>query len=366
MPPPPPPPSPVTFPLGWLLEHASAPIQYRAITEIARLETNGAVANLPYTNPSALLLAATQSIDGTWGGSMLGIPGSRSERYEGVGTVNAVRRLVEYGWQKDSPPLTHARRPLFRLLAEDEDPSLLYELTPRGKSIDAEQARHSRALLREAAAAALAVAGYEGDPRLGGAARRIAVRIGDYLRSGLAEKPWIRVGNQHVLAAEARPPSIYTLIMLAYMPLFRSEHFDLVDRIYRAVTQPMPRQDPIQQVGKQLLIQPHLMLGDPLPHRNAADADVPFALMWLELMARMGYLKQNDNWSRLYQRFLDDRDSSGVWHPHKGLATPRSTNPLVWSYYPLDRGNDRDMRWTDVTFRLGVIGRHAGRPIEII
>jgi hypothetical protein len=36
--------------------------------------------------------------------------------------------LLELGWNKDTPPLVHARRALFRLLAEDDDPTYLYEL----------------------------------------------------------------------------------------------------------------------------------------------------------------------------------------------------------------------------------------------
>ena len=59
---------------------------------------------------------------------MLATPSIRAEHFEGIGTINAFRRLVEYGWDKDSPPLAHARRILFRLLAEDDDPSYLFEL----------------------------------------------------------------------------------------------------------------------------------------------------------------------------------------------------------------------------------------------
>ena len=59
---------------------------------------------------------------------MLAIPTSRTERYKGVGTISAVRRLLEYGWDRESPPLLQARRVLFRLLAEDDDPAYLYEL----------------------------------------------------------------------------------------------------------------------------------------------------------------------------------------------------------------------------------------------
>src|SRR5512133_1187067 len=222
-----PPSPPIVFPLTWLMDHAAAPIKYRAITEVAKLSgtVTDLVTSLPFTHRPALTLAMRQQPDGTWGHSMLTVPSARAEHFEGVGTINAVRRLLEYGWDKDTPPLTHARRVLFRLLAEDDDPDFLFELGGKGTHDD-DLARRARAILREAAAAALAQAGYEGDPRLRGAARRIIERVGAYLRSPLAQKPFVRIGNQHVLPPEAAPPSIYCLLMLAYMPLFRNEHHD--------------------------------------------------------------------------------------------------------------------------------------------
>lgn len=305
-----------------------------------------------------------QASDGTWNHSMLTVPAARAEHFEGVGTISAVRRLLEYGWDKDTPPLVLARRVLFRLLAEDEDPEWLFEFDAKGPA-DEDLARRGRAILREAAAAALAQAGYEGDPRLRGAAKRIIERIAGYLRSPLAQKPFMRIGNQHVLAAEAAPPSIYALTMLAYMPLFRMEHHDAMDRLYQHLSQQLPRQEAVQLCGQKVMAQPHLVLGDFLPHRNIADADVPVALMWLELVARLGFMRRNENWSKLFDRFLDDRDHDGVWHPHKGTSVVRSTNPLVWPMYPLEESLSGDERWTDVTFRLGLIARVIGRTIEI-
>jgi hypothetical protein len=308
------------------------------------------------------MLALQQRVDGTWNHAMLTLPSPRSDHFDGVGTINAVRRLLEYGWDKESPPLLHARRVLFRLLAEDTDPEFLYELS--GKSNDEDSVRRGRAILREAAGAALAQAGYEDDPRLRGVARRVLERIASFLRSPLAQKPWVRVGNQHVLAAEATPPSMYALIMFAHMPLFRTEHHESMDRLYQFLTQALPRQEPMQMVGRKAVAQPHLVLGDHLPNRNAADADVPSAITWLELMARLGFLRRNDNWLKLFERFLDDRDEQGVWHPHKGMAAVRSTNPFVWPSYPLEGALSGDERWTDATFRLGLIARLLGRPIE--
>jgi hypothetical protein len=367
----PPPAGPVSFPLEWLLASAAAPIQYRSVVDVARLDdrVGPEFANLPLAYRPALMLAATQSADGTWNRAMLTVPGPRAEHFEGVGTIVAVRRLIEYGWHRDAPSLLHARRPLFRLLAEDDDVGYLFELAGRG-AIDEDLVRRGRAILREAAAAALAQAGYEDDPRLRGAARRIIGRISEYVRSPLAEKPFVRVGNHHALANDAAPPSIYALAMLAYMPLFRSEHHEEMDRLYDAVSQPLPRQEAAQLCGKHLVAQPHLVLGDMLATRHAVEADVPMALMWLELMARLGFLRRNDGWSRLFDRLLDGADARGVWRPAKG-ATVRTTNPFAWHMYPLDAGRPPAARApadggsADVTFRLGLIARLSGRTIEL-
>jgi hypothetical protein len=174
------------------------------------------------------------------------------------------------------------------------------------------------------------------------------------------------VGNKQVLAAEAAPPSIYALSMLAHMPLFRNENHVALDRLFQFVSQPLPRQEAAQLYGSTVVEQPHLVLGDMLANRNVADADVPFALSWLELMARLGFLRKNEGWSKLFERFLDDRDRDLVWHPHKGMAMPKSTNPFVWPSFPLEQMTHGDERWTDVTFRLGLIARLSGRPLEFI
>jgi hypothetical protein len=358
-------PEPLTFPVSWVVEHAAAPIKYRAMSDVARLsESAREVDGLPYSHRPAIRLAATQNRDGTWNNSILSIPGKHSADFSGIGTIPAVRRLIEYGWEPDSPPLVLARRLLFRLLAEDNDPAFTFELGT--KTRDDDMVRRTRGVFREAAAATLAQCGYENDPRLRGAARRILERTFAYLNSPLGEKPWMRVGNTHVLAPESAPPSIYTLTMLAHMPIFRHEHFTAVERIYDWITQPLPRQEAVQLYGKKMVPQPHLIMGDVLPHRNAVEADVPFALMWLETMARLNFLRRNDGWMKLYERFVDDRDRSGVWHPHKGTERPTTTNPWAWSTFPLDDGVGPESKWTDVTFRIGLIGKLLGREIELI
>lgn len=350
------PPEAVQFPLGWFLANAAPPLQYRALTDVVGwVDEREVYRNLALASRSSLTLAVAQAGDGTWHDAMLSAPPPVSRH----GTIPAYRRLLESGWDRESPPLARARRILFRLLAEDNDADQLYEFR-QSCAGDADLTQRARTILREAAAAALAHAGYESDPRLRGAARRILARVDAYLTSPLAEKPWVRVGNRQVLAADAAPPSIHVLTMLAHMPLFRSENHSPVNRLLAYVSQPMPRQEAQQVVGKHLVAQPHLILGDPLPSRNATEADIPFALGWLELMARLQYLKRNDGWLQIYERFLDGRDRDFVWRPSRG-STMESDAPEIWSSFPL---GDRGDYAADVTFRLGLVARLLGRTIE--
>jgi hypothetical protein len=189
--------------------------------------------------------------------------------------------------------------------------------------------------------------------------------MAEFLRSPLAEKPWVRIGNRQVLHPDAYPPTIHMLHLLAHMPLCQSEHYEAMELLYEYLTRPLPRQESVQQIGTQLLPMPNLVLGDLLPHRNAVEDDVPAALAWLELMARLGFLRRNDNWSKMYERFIDDCGRDGVWHPHKGLAMPKTTNPYVWPMFPIEQAHGGEERWCDVTFRIGLIARLQGRPIEL-
>ena len=47
-------------------------------------------------------------------------------------------------------------------------------------------------------------------------------------------------------------------------------------------------------------------------------------------------------------------------------VVPRSASPHAWPIYPLEPVLEGEARWTDFTFRLGLIARLAGRPIEIV
>jgi hypothetical protein len=108
------------------------------------------------------------------------------EGIKDTGTIPNYRRLLQLGYPRGGRPFKLADRILFRLLSRDEDPFLQFEFSKLSKDSPA-SAEWAREHMREAAAAALAEAGYLEDPRLRGAAHKIASAVSAFLRSPLAD-----------------------------------------------------------------------------------------------------------------------------------------------------------------------------------
>jgi hypothetical protein len=87
---------------------------------------------------------------------------------------------------------------------------------------------------------------------------------------------------------------------------------------------------------------------------------------WLELLARLGILRQIPSASKVLARLYSECDDQGIWTPKSLRAVPKSPNPVVAHYFPLEGpGKSPAQRQTDVTFRLGLIARLLGIPIEV-
>jgi hypothetical protein len=354
---------PVRFPLQWILEHAAPAVQYRALVDVARIPPATAAAQvdvLALAHPSALRCAVTMATDGTWGDRLFPEPGAPAH----TATFSAVRHLIECGWHRDTPPLYVARRHLFRLLAQDEEAAPLLELAAVAGASKA-RVRHLRAIVRDEAAALLAQMGFADDPRVRGAAARGITRVEAYLRSPLAAKPWVRVGNKQVLAAEAAPPTYSLLRLLACIPPLRTEKAALVAFLGRMLSQGEPRQESVQLLDGQLVASPWYVLGDPIPHRNAVDADLFAALAWLETSARLGLLRRSEGWLRMLERLVDQSDRHGLWRPPRADAPAPSTHWALAGWSPLDPTASDAARVAEPTVRIAAIARLLGREIVL-
>jgi hypothetical protein len=354
--------SPVRVPVRWLMREGTGAVQYRAIVELGKLKPAADAQPITYTQESAIKCAVTMHLDGTWGGRLFPLPGAAPH----TATFSAFRHLLECGWDRESPPLAYSRRFLFRLLAMDEDPTMLYEMAPSVGN-NKELAKRLRANIRVEAAALLAQAGYERDPRVRGAAIRATQRVMDYLRSPLAAKPWIRVGNKQVLAPDAAPPTMSFLRMAAFMPELRTEYHMGMELLGKHLMQTEPRQEPVQQIEGSLVPVPNAVLGDRLPHRNALEADVPAALHWLEIMVRLGVFRRHEPWIKMFERFVESADRYGVWHPMKGDDMPATTAADLIGWYPLEAPSvEGERRWSDVTLRVSLIAKLIGRDLNLV
>jgi len=94
--------------------------------------------------------------------------------------------------------------------------------------------------------------------------------------------------------------------------------------------------------------------------------DVPFAVYWLELMARLGVLRQIPSASKVLARLYSECDDAGIWSPKSLRTLPKTVSPVIGHVFPLEGpGKSPAQRQTDITFRLGLIARLLGLPLEV-
>jgi hypothetical protein len=358
------------IPLTWLLENAGPSLRYRTYTELAPVgfaspETISAAQAAIQESKVALAVTKKQKDTGVWGGNLLGLAPSTAQGIKDVGTIPQYRRLIQLEWSRTSRPFKLADRLLFRLLSRDEDPSLLFEFQRLVKS-DTEAEAWARETIREAASAALAEAGQGEDPRLRGSGHKIANSISQFLRSPLAEKPFLKSGKQMVLHPEAHPPSWYSVAMLAAMPNLQRERAGFTERLGHYLAQPAPKKAFVIQVGKRTVKPQHLLLGDPIE----ADAkgwpkDLPLALHYIQLLSHMGALHWAPLATKVLARLLKDCDETGIWHPKNLRSQPKALNKITYHYYPLHQDDKTtEGREVDITFRLALIAKLLGWQLE--
>ena len=356
--------------MTWLRTHASVPIRLRTLTEILppeavdREEVTALRNELPQYKGVTEIVKKQRS-NGVWASNILGLGPSKSLGIKDIGTVSQYRRLLELGVPATDGALQLTNRMFYRLLSRDADPKLLFEYQKAAKT-NPDLVNWARVFMHEAVAAALAHAGLVEDPRVRGAAQHVIDALSHFLRSDAARKPTVRRGTRHILNPEAHPPSIYSVALLAYMPNFQREQGSLIERLKQFLTQPAPKKSFVIVVGKKSYKPTTQILGDPLQNDSAGrPRDLPFALHWMELLARLNWLRTSASAQRALARLLKDCDDEGVWTA-KGLRSfPKSPGGLAGFTFPLERNEkQREARKADVTFRLAHLAKLTGLELE--
>lgn len=308
-----------------------------------------------------------QKDNGVWASNLLGLAPSKTTGIKDVGTIPQYRRLLQMGYPLTGRSFKLADRLLFRLLSRDDDPALLFEFRKMAAG-DAHAESWARWVIREASCAALAEAGHIEDPRLRGSAHKVASAVSQFLRSPLSEKPFIKAGAKTILHPEAYPPSWYSVAMVAAMPSLQRERAGFTERLGTYLAEPAPKKSYWLHVGKKTFKPQHLLLGDPIEADGKGVAkDVPLALHYIELLARIGALHTAPVATKVLGRLLKDCDDTGVWHP-KGLRSlPKGTNRIAYHTFPLaTETKTAESRQVDLTFRLALIAKQLGWELEMV
>lgn len=358
------------MPLAWLAEHGGETIRYRTYRDLAppgyvTAEEIDEAQEAVVTSKLALAITKKQKATGVWGKTLLGpaAPGGRGEK--DMGAIAQYRRLIELGLPKGGRPFKLADRMFFRLLSRDPDPQLLFEFRAVSKT-DPNVEEWARERIREAATAALAEGGHIDDPRTRGSAHKIASAVSQFLRSPLAEKPFVKSGQRTLLHPEARPPTWYSVAMLAAMPSLRRERAGFTDRLGTFLARPAPKKEFMIKVGKRALKPKALLMGDPIKADRQGNAkDIPLAIHYIELLSRIGALHTAPMATRVLARLVKDCDEQGVWHPKNLRSRPKSTSLMAYHAFPLStEGKTLESRQVDITFRIALIAKLLGWGLE--
>ena len=356
--------------MTWLRTHASVPIRLRTLAEILppeavdREEVAALRNELPKYKGVAEIVKKQRS-NGVWASNILGLGPSKLLGIKDIGTVSQYRRLLELGVPATDGALQLTNRMFYRLLSRDGDPKLLFEFQKAAKT-NPDLVNWARLSMHEAAAAALAHAGLVEDPRVRGAAQHVIDALSHFLRSDAARRPTVKKGARHILSPDVHPPSIYSVALLAYMQNLQREQASFIELLQQFLAQPAPKKSFVIVVGKKSYKPTTQILGDPLQNDSAGrPRDLPFALHWMELLARLNCLRDSASAQRALARLLKDCDDEGVWTA-KGLRSfPKSPAGLAGFTFPLERDDKtREARRADVTFRLAHLAKLTGLELE--
>lgn len=221
-------------------------------------------------------------------------------------------------------------------------------------------------MIREGVSAALAETGREDDPRLRGAAHKLLTEVSEFLRSPLADNPFVKKSTTHFLNPQATPPSWWSLALIASMPSLQRERGALLDRLGQYLARPFPEQPFSVIIGTRSIRAPWLILGDPIGYDSKGLLkDIPLTLHFIELLAGIGQLKAVPAAIEAFHRLMEEVDSTGLWYPRNLRSQPKAVSPVTYHMWPLlpDDGS-LEARQADITFRLARIAKVLGCQLE--
>ena len=141
------------------------------------------------------------------------------------------------------------------------------------------------------------------------------------------------------------------------MPSLQRERAGFTERLGHYLAQPAPKKDFVVVLGKKALKPQHLLLGDPIEADSKGVAkDLPLALHYIEMLARMGALQWAPVATKVLARLMKDVDDAGslgaegtARHAQGAATRSRTTGTRC-----RQTRRPPESRAVDVTFRVAV------------
>jgi hypothetical protein len=352
-------------PTPWLLDNASAPIQFRVLTELLDRGRDdpdvqkARLATLAYG--PAVQLQRKQRKDGTWGGR---IHAGDARKLE-PSLENLMNKLFEYGWLRETKPVQLAAKTLRTFLTAKRDLKL-YEFAKLVKA-DPRRERYHRWFLRIVALGLLARAGYQDERSRSGILELLDLTAG-FVDSPVARNPTEEIGAAFPLIRREAWRSGYpfmadhnTLRAFAFSPwlldgeMAKMRLKKVFDYVLSNTYQALAPELGLVRTDKGSFVKNHGIRLYPVDHYQKKGS-LDELLIYLELFARLGFINRYPLLMSHLEWLQSQQAKDGRWN----LPTKLISENSRWTQLLRIEKDWRSpiRKEADVTFRVLLILRH--------
>lgn len=352
-------------PIPWLVDTACAPLRYRALTELLGRSREDAdvqaarQAALAYA--PALQLQRKQRKDGTWGGV---IHAGDPRRFQ-LSLENALCKLFEYGWGRETKPVRAAAKTLRQFLTAKKDLKF-FEFAKLVKA-DTRRERYYRWFLRTLALGLLVRGGYLDERTRSGVLELLELTSG-FVDDPVSRNPTEEIGASHPLIRSeawkngyAFLPDLYILRVFSSSPwLLQGEMAKMrLKKIFDYLLSPTYQQIApdlgLVRTGKGSFIKGHGIRLYPLDHYHK-HGNMDELLVYLELFARLGLINRYPLLMTHLEWLQSQQGKDGKW----SFSTKLMSDSSRWTNLLRIEKDWRSpvRKESDLTFRILLIFKH--------
>jgi hypothetical protein len=355
-------------PTPWLLANGGAPIRYRVLTELLDRgkddpEVQKARQDCQTYGPG-LQLQRKQRKDGTWGGK---IHAGDPRKFE-LSLENALLKLFEYGWHRESKPVQQAARVLRPFLTGKRD--LKFHEFARVVKADERREQYYRWFLRILALGLLVRAGYF-DERCRAGVLDLLEHASAFVDDPVSRSPTEEIGASHPLIRsdawrDGYPflPDLYITRVFAHSSwlldgeMAKMRLKKIFDYLLSDTYQALAPELGLVRTAKGSFVKNHGIRLHTVDHYQK-KGDLDELLVYLEMFARLGLINRYPLLMSHLEWLVAQQGKDGRWN----LSTKLLSDSSRWTNLLRVEKDWRSpvRKEADMTFRVLLILRHQWR-----